>query len=269
MKEAKDLLAEVLSERSAANPRYSLRAFARDLDVSPQQLSNVMNGRRGLGPELAEHVIQRLGLSGEERDFFLDSLRAKFSKSQLQRRIARTKINSIRASASTKDLELDLFKIISNWHHLALVELIKITPARRHTVSWFAKRLGVPESEIRFSLERLERLGLVSRTGKSWRANQDVVIADKGISTESVRNFHRQVLEKAIAALSFQTSAERYGSSSTVPVRVKDLDRAKSMIQKFRIDFDEALSAPDDGDEVYGLSFQFFKLTNTVSGDNR
>lgn len=267
MREAKDILSEILSERVAANPSYSLRAFARDLGVSPQQLSNVMNGHRGLGPEMAQKVIQKLGLEKSQKDLFLESLRAKFSKSKIQRKISKTKIKSMEAITSTKNLEMDLFKIISNWHHFTLVELIKITKTKDHTLAWFSKRLGVPETEVKYSLERLERLGLISKGPKGWRANQDVVIADKEISTESVRNFHRQVLEKAMMALSFQTSEERYGSSSTMPIKVKDLVRAREMIQKFRIEFDEALSDPHGGEEVYALSFQFFKLTNTVIGD--
>lgn len=268
MKEAKHILSEILSERSASNPHYSLRAFARDLGVSPQQLSNVMNGHRGLGPVMAEKVVERLGLDKNQRDLFLESLKAKFSKSKIQRKISKSKMKSIEATASTKDLEMDLFKIISNWYHLTLVELIKITKTKDHTVAWFSKRLGIPESEVKFSLERLERLNLITKLPKGWVANQDIVIADKEISTESVRNFHKQVLEKAIAALSFQNSTERYGSSSTIPMKVRDIDLAKKMIQKFRIDFDEALSDTQGGEEVYALSFQFFKLTNSIQENN-
>ncbi len=264
MKEAKHILAEILSERSTANPSYSLRAFARDLQVSPQQLSNVMNGHRGLGPVMAEKVVQRLGLDRNQKDLFLESLKAKFSKSKIQRKISKSKMKSIETLTTTKNLEMDLFKIISNWHHLTLVELIKITKTKSHTLSWFSKRLGIPEQEVKFSLERLERLNLITKVSKGWQAIQDVVIADKDISTDSVKNFHKQVLEKAMTALSFQNINERYGSSSTIPIKVKDLDLAKKMIQKFRIDFDEALSDTEDGEEVYGLSFQFFKLTNSI-----
>lgn len=94
-------------------------------------------------------------------------------------------------------------------------------------------------------------------------------MADKEISTESVRNFHKQVLERAIQALAFQNSNERYGSSSTIPMRVKDLDVAKKMIQKFRLEFDEALSDDQNGEEVYGLSLQFFKLTNSIQENKK
>ena len=155
MKEAKHILSEILSERSTANPHYSLRALARDLGVSPQQLSNVMNGHRGLGSVMAEKVVQRLGLDENQKDLFLESLKAKFSRSKIQRKISKSKMKSIETSTTTKNIEMDLFKIISNWHHLTLVELIKITKPKNHTLAWFSKRLGIPEPEVRFSLERL------------------------------------------------------------------------------------------------------------------
>jgi uncharacterized protein (TIGR02147 family) len=269
MKEAKNILSEILSQRTATNASYSLRAFARDLGVSPQQLSNVINGRRGLGPSTAEKVVKRLGLDQTQKDFFLESLKAKFSKSKVQRVVSKSKLKSMMVDASTKNLEIEMFATISNWYHFTLLELIKISKNKKLTKSWFAKKLGIPESEVKLALGRLQRLELISKTESGWEVNQDVIIADRGISTEAIRNFHRQILEKAIGALAFQTHEERYGSSSTIPIKVKDLALAKEMIQKFRIDFDKAVTDSENGEEVYGLSLQFFRLTNQHTGDRQ
>ncbi len=262
MKDAKSILSEVLSERQAANQAYSLRAFARDLGISPQQLSNVMSGRRGLGPKLAKQVVDQLDLSASQSELFLESLRAEFSRSQVQRVVSKSKLASLKASESTRNLELDTFKIVSNWYHFTLVELIKLSKNKTRKTEWFSAKLGIPENEVKLALGRLERVGLISRNGNRLSANQDVMIADGGITTESIKNYHRQFLEKASQALAFQTSEERYGSSSSIPIKVKDIALAKKLIQKFRLEFDEALSDTDQGEEVYGLSLQFFRLTN-------
>jgi uncharacterized protein (TIGR02147 family) len=230
------------------------------------QLSNVINGKRGLGPALAEKVAHRLSLPSHQKELFLESLKAKFSKSKIQRVVSQSKLHSLQNDGRSKSLELDLFKTISNWYHFTLLELIKITPIKNHSVSFFAKRLGIPSSEINLAFERLNRLELITKNKRGWEVNQDVVIADKGIPAESIRNFHRQVLEKAILALSFQNSEERYGSSSTIPIKIKDLPKAIKMIQNFRLELDRTLSDPKEGDEVFALSLQFFKLTNP--GDN-
>lgn len=247
------------------NPAYSLRAFARDLGVSPQQLSNVMSGRRGLGPELAKQVATRLGLADERCEIFLESLQARFSRSRIQRMVSEARLQSMRPKAETRDLELDYFRTISNWYHFALIELVKLRRSGPQTASWFSKRLGISENEVDTALMRLERLGLISRYGTGWRTNQDVVTFDHARINEAVKKFHQQVLEKAIGAMSTQTSEQRYGSSSTIPIRVGSLPLARELIQKFRDEFNKAVTAPDDGEEVYGLSLQFFRLTETCA----
>jgi len=261
MKNAPQILREILSERSATNPRYSLRAFARDLDISPQQLSNVMNGQRGFSLEAANKVINKLNLLPHQRILFIESLKAKFSKSKTQRTMAKAKLKSFQTSIQTKNLELDLFKTISNWYHFSLIELIRISKKAQLTINAFSKKLDIPETEITLALKRLERLNLISKESSYWVVNQDIVIADAGISTEAVKSFHKQIIEKSIQAMSFQTSEERYGSSSTLPIKVKDLERAKKLIKDFRLAFDQEMTDAEDADEIYGLSIQFFRLT--------
>lgn len=266
MKEARDILREALSERSARNPSYSLRAFARDLGVSPQQLSNVINGRRGMGSELAERVAESLDLDAREKTQFTESLRARFSRSRSERAVALARIQGLQSQGRVKSLELDLFKAVSGWHHFALIELVKLSlHKKKRGTAWFAQKLGISEAETDRALGRLERLELISKTKTGWIANQDIVVADRGVPTESIRNFHRQLLEAASQALVFQTQEERYGSSSTLPVRVRSLERARKLIQEFRLKFDQEISDPEGGEEVYGLSLQFFRLTRPTT----
>lgn len=118
-------------------------------------------------------------------------------------------------------------------------------------------------SGARLALGRLERLELITRTGSTWQVNQDSVISEQAVPGDAVKKFHRQILEKAAAALAFQSSDERYGISHMMPVRVKSVDRAKKLIQKFRLDFAKEISDQEGGEEIYGLSLQFFRLTQT------
>jgi uncharacterized protein (TIGR02147 family) len=264
MKDPVQFLAETLSERMAHKPGYSLRAFARDLAVSPQQLSNILNGRRSISNRLACQVSEKLSLGTREKEIFCESARATFSKHQSVREAAETKLSFLEANTSrTKSLELDLFKAVSTWYHFTLVELVKMSKNRKKPgdTNWFAKKLGISENEVKLALLRLERLELISKTKQGWSVNQDVITADQGIPTEAVRSFHHQILEKATQALTFQTQNERYGSSTTLPIKVKNLARARILIQEFRERFNQELAEQDDADEVYGLSMQFFRIT--------
>jgi hypothetical protein len=64
----RDLLKRELESRCGRNPRYSLRAFAKDLGLSAPRLSHVLNGRFGLSRAAAEAIADKLGLVGVEAE---------------------------------------------------------------------------------------------------------------------------------------------------------------------------------------------------------
>jgi uncharacterized protein (TIGR02147 family) len=249
------------SERQLSNPAYSLRAFARDLGLNPSQLSLVLNGKRGLSPPVAAQVAQKLELSGSEQDSFIAAFRAEFAASPTQRTLAQAQLEHSQTFLVERSLEVDLFKIVSSWHHFGLLELIKISGNRsgKGLVQWLSGKLGIPENET--LLARLERLELIRKVEAKYVVNQESIFADHPTPTEAMRKFHRQILEKATAALIYQSGNERYGISDVMPTRVKNVTRAKKLIQKFRQDFAKEISEPEGGDEIYGLSLQFFKLS--------
>lgn len=57
------LVVEEFEKRKLKNPKYSLRAFARDLDSNPATISLAMRGRRGLGYSTIKNIVKKLGLN--------------------------------------------------------------------------------------------------------------------------------------------------------------------------------------------------------------
>jgi transcriptional regulator with XRE-family HTH domain len=57
-----------LAQRRAANPRYSLRAFARRLGVDHSVLSQLLRGRRNLSRDLAAALAKSFGWTSAEID---------------------------------------------------------------------------------------------------------------------------------------------------------------------------------------------------------
>jgi uncharacterized protein (TIGR02147 family) len=254
-------LKDTLEERIASNPRYSMRAFARDLSLSPQQLSNLLNGQRGMSNQTADRIANKLGLSKSQKEIFCQGVRAEFSRSKSQRTIAQAKLECLaQKNLSTAHLELDVLRTISNWYHFALIELLKMKSSKSRP-AWYAGKLGISENEVKNALSRLERLNLIVKTTQGWKVKQEQVVIDQGVPSEGVRAFHRQILEKATEALAFQNQDERYGYSLALPVKVKNLPRAKELIRDFREKFSHEIADQTDAEEVYGLSIQYFRLT--------
>lgn len=60
-----------LQRRQELNPKYSLRAFAKKLEISPSKISELLSGKKKLSIKRAENIANRLGLIGKERELFI------------------------------------------------------------------------------------------------------------------------------------------------------------------------------------------------------
>lgn len=90
----KKLLRDKFEKRKMANPRYSLRAFARDIRISPSRLSEILNGKQGLSESGAEKISSALGMEGEEKARFILQVVAEDSRSKHKRRLAKEKLDA-------------------------------------------------------------------------------------------------------------------------------------------------------------------------------
>src|SRR5689334_9211079 len=86
------LLQREYESRCARNSRYSLRAFARDVGLSPGGLSQVLRGRMGLSEKTASRIAERLGWSRPEQIHFRDLTISQYSKNRQQRELARVRL---------------------------------------------------------------------------------------------------------------------------------------------------------------------------------
>ncbi len=69
----RQLLVSEFEKRKTRNPRYSLRAFARTLNLDNGFLSKLLSGKTMLSIDLADQLTKRLQLSKEERSEFIVS----------------------------------------------------------------------------------------------------------------------------------------------------------------------------------------------------
>ena len=60
------LLREKFAERLLRNRRYTLRAYARDLALSPSKVSEMLSGKQGISLKTARRVADKLRLSESE-----------------------------------------------------------------------------------------------------------------------------------------------------------------------------------------------------------
>lgn len=260
----RETLKAALEARCAQNPRYSLRAFARDLGISPSRLSDVLNGRYGLSRAAAAQIAKFLGMNARETDAFCDQVDSVHARDRRQRAAARERVAG--ASAEYQALTLDGFQVIADWYHYAILELTQ-TKNFKNDPTWIAKRLGLSVHVVQAAIERLQRLDLLEEKEGKLFPTGDFTASPDGIPSEAIRKFHRQVMEKAIQAVDFQTVEERDMSSIVLAFDTRRMEEAKADIKRFRRAFDAKYGSPGNKDQVYCLSLKFFRMQEKPRGD--
>lgn len=256
-KDYRQILRDALEDRCQKNPRYSLRSFARDLDISAPRLSRVLNGHHGLSGNAAREIAKRLNLSPSERELFGVLVESEHARASLARDSARTRANEL--SATFQSLGLDSFRVISDWYHFAILELTLVGGFQSNP-AWIADQLGITQIEAKGAIERLLKLDLLLEVNGKWRATGSNFANPEGLPSDAIRKFHRQVLERAGQALEFQGADERESSNLIIAIDEGALPKARKMIREFTRKFDAELSRTQRKTRVYNMAIQFFGL---------
>lgn len=248
--EFRHFLQQELLRRSKANPRYSLRAFARTLGVQSGFLSNLLSGKRRITVTTIRRFGAKLKLNADQVEAF------EYEKNL-----------DADQSIQFSTISVDCFAIISDWYHFAILELMSVKGFQSNA-HWVAKKLGLSLAETQTAVDRLIRLGYIkiSKNGK-WSAK------DTGTTTlgtkdtdEALRKMQKQILEKAIAALENVSVSKRDQSGMTMAISSDRLPEAKLKIKKFRRELCTYLEGGKVKDSVYQLSLSLYPLTNEIEG---
>ena len=113
-----EFLTAEFSKRKLRNETYSLRAFARDLAVSPSRLSEVLSGQHGLSEKTADLIAAKLRLKPREREFWRDLILSESSRNQKVRELATSRIDVARKANLHVQIQEGQFRVISDSHRL-------------------------------------------------------------------------------------------------------------------------------------------------------
>ena len=252
-------LKDQLGLKALANPQYSLRAFARDLEISPQVLSSVLSGKKNISSEVALELAQRLKLSDEERSYFYDLVELSQAKTQNLREIIQYRLSRYEQNKSYRTIQEDVFKIIADWHHAAILELTE-TDDFKNDPQWISTRLGITPQEARLAVERLLLMELLEVKGKTLKKSDFNFATHYDVPSAALRKSHSQLLEKAISAIEEQSVGQREYGTMIMAIDPKKLPEAKKKIRKFRKDLSQYLES-GDRTEIYAISTQLFSLS--------
>lgn len=251
-----EVLKDYFHKRSLKNASYSLRAYARDLGLPSGTLSNILKRKSGLSLDKANEVATILKMKGQEKLFFCKLVEANCSRKKSVREKAKHEL--LNYNTDYICIDDDHFKIIADWYHFALVELVRIVDFK-YDIDWMAERLGITTLQCKMALKRLIKIGLVREENDTLIQNYDYFASPSGTPSEAVRQFHKQIMTKAISAVDTQTIEERNITSGFLRVRTSDLPLIGQKIHEFRRTMASEIESGEGHDSVYAFGIQFFR----------
>ncbi len=236
---------------------YSLRSFARDLDLSACRLSEIFNNKQGLSGAKAKTVGEKLGMSKDQLDYFCTQVESQHARSKVARDAARIRLSKFKSNAD--ELSLEYFRIIEDWYHFAILELTNIK-GFVNEIPWIAKRLGITEIETEMAIKRLKDIGLLTEVRGKLKKSRSLVRTPSDIPSESIKRYHEQVLRNSLDALYFQEVEDRDFGSINFMVTKKQIPKLKEKIAQFRRELMHDCAEAKGRDRLYSFSTQLIRL---------
>lgn len=251
-------------DRITRNSRYSLRAYARDIGIRASRLNDILHGRDGLSRTTATEVGTKIGLANEHLEYFIDLVESSHARSKTGRELAKARLTKYKKTVTYENLSLDAFAAISDWVHFAILELFAHKEFRSDSI-WIANSLKISPMDAQEALQRLLRLGMIRQEEGRFVLSQTHSEVKPKTPSEAIKNFHRQILGKALQTLDQQPMEKREFITSMMSFNQSNIQEAKHDLQAFVKNFSEKYSASNHADDVYCLSTQFFSLLPKLS----
>jgi transcriptional regulator with XRE-family HTH domain len=240
-----DQLRRTFAERCRKNPTYSLRAFSRAVGMDSSTVSAIMNGKRPLTIKTARRLLKGLDI---------------VNPVEVQNIMAGTFLGDKEDDVlGYKQLSLEAAEAISFWQHFAILALLEIKDFRA-TERTISERLNIPFGIVLESMDRLEKLGLITRAKIGWVLTGKNMSTPTDVPSAMLREGHRQYIHKALESLENDPVEVRDVTGMTMAITKARLPQAKKLIQEFRRKMSAYL---EDGtrDAVYRLNVQLFPIS--------
>lgn len=226
------ILSRELESRCAANEKYSLRAFSKDLGVSPSRISEILKNKQGLSVKAAEAMAEKMKFTLQEKAHFCQLVHAETTKSPHEKRAKLKKIGSpIIENASTVLPEKMLW--ISDVRCFAILEALELHP--RIHVKALSDKLKINLSELQQLLKHLlASEEIVLKKNGEYQVNKKVTKSSDEIPAQAIRALHQSAMKEGIRSVDMLPMDQRENATLTFALDKNDIPWLKQEMKKFR-----------------------------------
>lgn len=247
----------------------SYRSFARSAGLgAPNYLKLVIEGKRNLSEQMAGKFARACRLNDESTEYFKLLVAFSHAANDAERNELHERLSSFARFRSAQPLELAQKDYHSSWYIPAIRELVTC-PGFVEAPAWIAAQLepNISERDAAHALDVLLRLGLLERDegGKLVQASRAVTTGQQATGLH-LRNYHAELMQRAVHAMHHLSAEERYISALTLSASETTVAEVRRRVLAFRQELIALCDADPDPTRVIQLNLQLFPLTRPISG---
>ncbi len=249
---------------------YSYRNFSKAAGfASPNFLKLLIDGERNLGAQAVEKCIKALQLPATMAEYFRALVRLNQSTSDTEKSALFDELVRLTPQAKRRDLQSEELRYLSHWIYPVLREMIQVSDFSDDP-HWIVRRLygRVSVEEVTGAMRFLVGQGFIKKQNDgSYVANDNIVLSGDEVRSLAVRNFHRQMLVQAEAALENLPLSEREFGALTLILPTAAMTELKEKLKAFRRElhlWSVQASDANAGDQVVQINIQMYPHTKRV-----
>ncbi len=244
------------------NQNYSMRSFAKHLEIAPSRLSEIFSGKQGLSKTRAHQIAQKLGFQKLRIDWFSDLVESEDGRSPVVRDAAKQRLQTYAHEVKTTKLSDDLCNQF-HWYHMAIRRLTALSNFQSSS-QWIARQIGISEFKVEKAVADLLSWKLLSKdeNGKLLMSENielfSSLYAEKSIMRmlrSGVALCHRAAKKKAEYPAQSVAAGIHYFS-----LNMDQVTELRKLLLKFFDDIDKVTYETQKSNVVFGLGVQMFPL---------
>jgi uncharacterized protein (TIGR02147 family) len=232
-------------------------------DKSKTYFSNVIAGRKEIGPSFIDRFIELLDLTSDEAKYFRALVGYNQAVRPKEKEFYFDQLVSLNRTPR-KFIEKNSYEYFRSWHHSVIRSLLDIVDADGYSAD-LLKRLAVPipAAAAKKSLALLLELGLVKKNEQGRIKPTDKVVSTlDGVKDEIIKRYQMACLELGLNAIAVSRPDSHKMSTMTFSCSQLAHKRINERIQQLRSEIRAIIHKDEErASDVYHINLQTFKLT--------
>ncbi len=258
----RQILKNEYDHRRERNPSYSLRSFARDLNLSASRISEVLNNKGDLSSQSMMEIGARLSIPRDELLAIKAAMDLKKSTSEEVKQSAQKYLDNYNYQSKFLQLSEDTFRILADWYHYAILSAMEMNYFDG-SVAFLSRVLRLDPKTTQEALDRMLANNMIRFHDGRYFPTGEVFSTSNDVQSKALKVAHRQTLEQAIQSLEDVNIDLRDITSATICIDIDRLPEAKKMIRDFRRGLSRFLEAGKKN-AVYNINIQLHPLSEII-----